>query len=182
MQFQNLSGWWVGTLSVILLGLGVNVWAQTNTFAMAPGISRPERVIDSTTMNHKLLMGYQGWFACPGDGSAPNRWGHWFRNNNPVAQNAAVDFWPDISELDADELFATRLMLPDGTPAKVYSAFTTKTVMRHFQWMRDYDLDGVFLQRFVSELSDPANFALRNRVAENVRGGAEKYGRVFAIM
>jgi len=133
-------------------------------------------------MHHKLLMGYQGWFACPGDGSQVNGWVHWFRRNNPVATNATVDFWPDISELDADELFATRLTLPDGAPAQVYSAFTPKTVLRHFQWMQENDLDGVFLQRFVSELSDPRFFALRNQVTHNVQAGAEKYGRVFAVM
>ena len=59
--------------------------------------------VDASTMNHKLLMGYQGWFACPGDGSLPNYWVHWFRKNNPVATNATVDLWPDVSELDADE-------------------------------------------------------------------------------
>ena len=133
-------------------------------------------------MNHKLLMGYQGWFACPGDGSQVNGWVHWFRRNNPVATNATVDFWPDISELDADELFSTRLTLPDGEAAKVYSAFTAKTVLRHFRWMQENNLDGVFLQRFVSELSDPRFFALRNQVTANVQAGAEKYDRVFAIM
>lgn len=139
-------------------------------------------IVDATTLNHKLLMGYQGWFACPGDGSPVDSWVHWFRHNDPVATNATVDFWPDVSELDADELFATRMTLPDGSPAKVYSAFNEKTVQRHFQWMRENDLDGVFLQRFVSELSDPRFFALRNQVTANVRAGAEKYGRVFAIM
>ena len=133
-------------------------------------------------MNRKLLMGYQGWFACPDDGSPPNRWIHWFRRNNPVATNATVDFWPDISELETDELFTTRMTLPDGTAAKVYSAFTRKTVLRHFQWMQENQLDGVFLQRFVSELSDPRIFSLRNQVTANVQAGAEKYGRVFAIM
>ena len=44
-------------------------------------------------------MGYQGWFACPQDGSQPNRWVHWFRNQTPAATNVTVDFWPDISEL-----------------------------------------------------------------------------------
>jgi hypothetical protein len=39
----------------------------------------------------------------------------------------------------------------------------------------------VFLQRFVSELTDPAFLAVRNQVALNVRMGAETYGRVFAI-
>jgi hypothetical protein len=55
-------------------------------------------------MNHKLLMGYQGWFSTVGDGSAQNSWVHWFgKNNTPTAANAHFDFWPDTSELDADE-------------------------------------------------------------------------------
>ena len=138
--------------------------------------------VDPGTMNHKLLMGYQGWFACPGDGSPPGRWMHWFRRNDSVATNATVDFWPDISELDADELFATQMTLPGGAPAKVYSAFNPKTVRRHFQWMRDNELDGVFLQRFTTELANPRFFALHNQVTANVRDGAEKFGRVFAVM
>ena len=143
---------------------------------------RAERVVDPTTMHHKLLMGYQGWFACPSDGSPPNRWVHWFRNQTPTATNVTVDFWPDVSELEADELFATGLTLSTGAPAKVYSAFKQKTVLRHFKWMQEHDLDGVFLQRFTSELSDPAFFAWRNQVTTNVQLGAETYGRVFAIM
>ena len=142
--------------------------------------AQPE--VDATTMNRKLLMGYQGWFVCPGDGSQVNGWRHWFRNDNPAATNATVDFWPDISELDTNELFSIGMTLPDGSTAKVYSAFNSKTVLRHFRWMQDNQLDGVFLQRFVSELSDPRFFALRNQVIANVRAGAEKYGRVFAIM
>ena len=142
--------------------------------------AQPE--VDATTMNRMLLMGYQGWFVCPGDGSQVNGWAHWFRNNKPTAANVTVDFWPDISELDTNELFSTGMALQDGSPAKVYSAFNSKTVLRHFQWMQENQLDGVFLQRFVSELSDPRFFALRNQVAANVRAGAEKYGRVFAIM
>lgn len=144
--------------------------------------SSATRAVDASTMDRKFLLGYQGWFACPGDGSPPNRWVHWFRNNNPAATNATVDFWPDVSELDADELFSTHLKMADGSAAKLYSAYTPKTVARHFRWLRDYQLDGVFLQRFTSELADPAFFALRNRVAENVRACAETYGRVFAIM
>ena len=144
--------------------------------------AQTSRLVDASTMNHKLLMGYQGWFACPGDGSLPNHWVHWFRKNNPVATNATVDFWPDVSELDAEELFPTAMPLPDGSTVKTYSAFTQKTVVRHFQWMLENNLDGVFLQRFTSELSDSRFFALRNQVTANVQVGAEKYGRVFATM
>ncbi len=163
------------------------VTSNTQTTITLPAIT-PENYfrlaieVDRSTLNRKLLMGYQGWFACPQDGSPPNRWVHWFRSQTPVATNATVDFWPDISELDPDELFSTGMTLTNGSPAKLYSAFKRKTVIRHFKWMKDNHLDGVFLQRFSSELSDPAFFALRNQVTANVRAGAETYGRVFAIM
>ena len=176
MDFKNRRGWrrkifhLIAAVLVLGIALGENCPAQT---------SPP---VDARTMNHKLLMGYQGWFACPGDGSPTDRWVHWFRKNHPVATNATVDFWPDVSELEAGELFSTGMKLPDGSPAKVFSAFNAKTVARHFQWMQENNLDGIFLQRFTSELSDPKFFALRNQVAANVQAGAEKFGRVFAIM
>lgn len=141
---------------------------------------RPQ--VDARTMQGKLLMGYQGWFAYPGDGSPSSRWIHWFRSQNPTAENATFDFWPDLSELDEDELYPTSLTYADGSPAKLYSAYNPKTVMRHFKWMHEYNLDGVFLQRFSSGLSDAAQFARMNRVAVNVRAGADKYQRVFAMM
>jgi len=138
--------------------------------------------VDPSTMNRKLLMGYQGWFAAPGDGSAMNRWVHWFGNNTPDAANANFDFWPDTSELDADELFDTSMTYSNGTTAKLYSAYKQKTVVRHFKWMQENNLDGVFFQRFLSDLPSGNLSALRNQVAVNVRVGAETHGRVFAIM
>jgi hypothetical protein len=138
--------------------------------------------VDASTMDRKLLMGYQGWFGCPQDGSAANRWIHWFRSQVPVATNVTVDFWPDISELDDDELFATAMTLPDGSPAKVFSSYNQKTTLRHFRWMKEHRLDGVFLQRFTSSLANGSMFAFRNEVTANVRLGADTYGRVFAIM
>jgi hypothetical protein len=138
--------------------------------------------VDPSTLTGKLLMGYQGWFACPGDGSAQNSWVHWFGNNTPTAANAHFDFWPDTSELDADELFSTSMTYSNGSPAKLYSAYKQKTVVRHFKWMQDNHLDGVFFQRFLSDLPGGNLSALRNQVAVNVRVGAETYGRVFAIM
>ncbi len=166
-------------LRLIFAGIGLLA-----AIAMSAQTNLPLAVteVDAGTMQHKLLMGYQGWFACPDDGSPPHHWVHWFRRQTPVASNATVDFWPDVSGLDADELFPTQMSLPDGTPAKLYSAFNPKTVRRHFQWMQENQLDGVMLQRFTSELADPRFFALRNQVAANVRAGAEAYGRVFAIM
>jgi hypothetical protein len=149
--------------------------ARSQFFRLAPEV-------DASTMTGKLLMGYQGWFACPGDGSPSSGWIHWFRTQNPVASDATVDFWPDVSELDADELFATSMTYPSGSPAKLYSAYNAKTVLRHFKWMRDNHLDGVFLQRFSVGISDASSFARMNKVAANVRAGADAYRRVFAMM
>ena len=33
--------------------------------------------VDSSTLTGKLIMGYQGWFNCPGDGTKVGWW-HWF--------------------------------------------------------------------------------------------------------
>jgi hypothetical protein len=48
--------------------------------------------------------------------------------------------------------------------------------------MKENHLDGVFLQRFTSELGSGSMFEFRNQVTTNVRLGADTYGRVFAIM
>jgi hypothetical protein len=138
--------------------------------------------VDASTLTGKLMMGYQGWFAAPGDGSPQNRWVHWFRRQEPLAENATFDMWPDVSEFPDDELFATGMTLPDGSPAKVFSSYKAATVERHFRWMKEHGLDGVFLQRFTVALRNPGSIAFRNRVAENVRQGAEEHGRVFAMM
>ncbi len=183
LQFARslLSPDWIPVTNVpVVVGDRYNVTlpfdSQQGYFQLAP-------TVDPTTLDNKMLMGYQGWFACAGDGSPMNKWVHWFdTGQSPIASNLTVDFWPDISELDTDELYATALTMPDGSAAKVYSPWNQKTVLRHFKWMKDYGIDGVFLQRFTSELSNSSNFAWRNGVTTNVRLGAETYGRVFAIM
>ena len=139
------------------------------------------RVIDPSTLTGKLVLGYQGWFMCPGDGAPPDRWVHWFRGAPYDATNVTFEMWPSTNELDADELCPTTFTFPHAAPAPLYSAWRAKTVDRHFRWMEEHELDGVFLQRFSSELSDPAFLAARDQVLKNVMAAAEKHGRVFAI-
>jgi hypothetical protein len=162
--------------------LSSNQYCATVPNAAQPRYFQLGATVDPSTLSGKMMMGYQGWFACPGDNSPMNKWEHWFANQTPVAANLTVDFWPDLSELDPDELYPTSLAMADGSSAKVYSPWNQKTVVRHFKWMKDNHLDGVFLQRFTSELATQSNFAWRNGVASNVCAGAETYGRVFAIM
>ncbi len=138
--------------------------------------------VNVTTLKGKVMFGYQGWFGCPGDGSALNSWMHWFSSQTPKAASATYDLWPDMTELSAAERCPTQMTLPGGKPAAVFSAYRQATVARHFKWMKDNGLHGVFLQRFVSELSSPKHKAFRDHVAKNVMAGAEKHGRVFAVM
>lgn len=140
----------------------------------------PPRMVDTVTMNGKNLMGYQGWFACPGDGSEVDRWHHWLRGDNGKTK-LSVEMWPDTSEFSADELFPTPWKLADGSPAKVFSSHNEKTVRRHFQWMREAGIDGVLLQRFIGEVQDQQFFEFRNQVTKNVMKGAAEEGRVFAL-
>jgi hypothetical protein len=144
--------------------------------------SIPKPRVDPATMEHKMLMGYQGWFTCPSDGSLVKGYFHWFTGNVPDAGKLRVAMWPDTSELTTGERCQTKMALPNGLPATLYSAYNPKTVMRHFEWMSQYGIDGVFLQRFGSELSSPVYFDERNVVTKNVIAGAEATGRVFAIM
>ena len=129
------------------------------------------------------MFGYQGWFGCPGDGSPLDAWEHWFRRGAPAAAaTLRVDMWPDVSELPAADRCDTPLTLADGRPAQLFSAYNPRTVDRHFQWLQEYELPGVFLQRFSVRLDNAAVLGFRDGVARNVRAAAEAHGRVFAVM
>lgn len=142
--------------------------------------------VDNSTLTGKFVMGYQGWRACTGDGSALNSYVHWSQNGQQPSQgNVIPDMWPDTSELTAAEQFPTGFTMGNGQPAKAYSSYNATTVARHFQWMQANGLDGVLLQRFIWDVKgsgNPAMTAHHNQVALNVKAGAETYGRVFAVM
>jgi hypothetical protein len=74
------------------------------------------------------------------------------------------------------------MTLPGGAAASVFSSHHPKTVERHFRWMEEVGIDGVFLQRFTSELTSPPHKAFRDTVTQHVRAGAEAHGRAWAIM
>ena len=137
---------------------------------------------DPTTLVGKVMVGYQGWFNCKGDGSQLG-WKHWARHGSrPAAGNVTVDLWPDMTELEADEKFETDFRQADGSPASVFSSANPKTVARHFTWMRNYGIDGAFLQRFANQLTDPQRRQNVDRVLANVRNGARQSSRVYAVM
>ena len=129
------------------------------------------------------VVGYQGWYACPGDG-AGGGWGHWFvaGSNTKDPSSIAFDEWPDTSELGPDERCPTDFKLPSDTPAYLFSNQNPKTVARHFRWMKDNDIDGAAMQQFTVSLSNNAVGRRFDIVLRNARGGAEANGRGFFVM
>ncbi len=142
----------------------------------------PASTVNASTLNGKVIFGYQGWFSCPNDGSKLGAWVHWTKRSKTfTASEITVDNWPDVSELGADERCPTGMKLPSGSTADVFSSYNPKTVSRHFQWMKQYGIDGVAAQRFVSGLENAGTFDFRNVVLRNVRASAEANGRVFYV-
>jgi hypothetical protein len=140
------------------------------------------RGVDASTLSNKVLCGYQGWFNTEGDG-AERGLVHWTKQRGPLAPgNAKIDLWPDVSELSPAERFATGFKFTNGRTAEVFSSFKQATVLRHFQWMRDYGIDGAFVQRFVSGLRDPRVLRHNNTVLAHCREGANLNGRAYAVM
>ena len=130
----------------------------------------------------KVLCGYQGWFNAAADG-ANRGYNHWARGGaRPGPGRVTVDLWPDLAELDATERFPTDFVRADGTRAEVFSSYLRPTVLRHFQWMRENGIDGVFVQRFIGSLRRDVSLRHNNTVLEHCREGARVHGRVYALM
>jgi hypothetical protein len=174
-------------LAVSWAALGASAAERPGSEADEPWLrpySGPTRSdIDATTLDGKVLCGYQGWFNTPGDGSRHGftHWGHGL--DRPEGGRFTVDMWPDVSEYDPRDLCEVPgLKMPDGSPARLYSAFRKGPVLLHCQWMRQYGIDGVFLSRFISEASSPGRARHVNMVLANVREGCHREGRVWAMM
>ena len=169
----------------VLLGLAVTV---VNLSAATPEPLKPYtgpivRGVDTHTLTGKVMTGYQGWFNCEGDGAGLG-WTHWARSKSkPFAPgNVTVDLWPDMSELSSAERFTTGFKIADGSPAEVFSSHTPETVVRHFRWMREYGIDGAFVQRFAHGLKTEVMRHHKDVVLANCREGANREGRAYAVM
>jgi hypothetical protein len=141
--------------------------------------------VDATTLRGKVLCGYQGWFRCPGD-RAKQGWIHWSREPGRIApETLTFELWPDMTDYPAEERFAAPgFSSADGAPACLYSADQPGTVRRHFEWMKQYGIDGIWLQHFVVDLPGGPledRYPSRRRVLEDVRAAAKQTGRAWAL-
>ena len=137
-----------------------------------------DNLVDATAFTGKVICGYQGWFRCAGD---PTDWG-WVHYGSGDFSHLSVDMWPDMLEFPAEEKYPVPgWTLPDGSQAYLFSSANKRTVLRHFQWMEAYGIDGVAVQRFTSGLSMD-NPKESFRIPGYARDAANRTGRTFYIM
>src|SRR5258708_26391036 len=80
--------------------------------ASAPGVASAAAV-DASTLDRKLMFGYQGWFGCPEDGSPLGAWEHWFRRRGPPSPATRhLDIRPQAVEPGPAERCPTPRSLP----------------------------------------------------------------------
>lgn len=188
MKTLNLS------CSAAILSFFLSITALTSGCSSKKGETDPpvnppevkEAVYDETgclftSYKNLVMAGYQGWFAAEGDAS--NRgWYHYQRANKFEPGFTNIDFWPDVT--DYTKKYKTAFKYADNSDAYVYSPYDEESVDLHFKWMKDYGIDGVFMQRFVGEIK-PSNVKGKNhfnKVLENALKAANKYGRAICIM
>ena len=138
-----------------------------------PGV----KPLENSTLKGKVMTGYQGWFRTPNDPDGRG-WVHWGNIHNGTF---TTDMWPDVSAYPANCLEkAAAVKLASGKPGYLFSSAWPAVVDTHFRWMREHNIDGAFLQRFVSD-----NFHSINGgpewVLANVRAAAHREGRLWAV-
>lgn len=119
-------------------------------------------IYNALSLKNKIMCGYQGWFTTNNDGGN-NGWTHYKMKSsaNFSATNCVFDFWPDttdFSKVYPVPEFENKYSLPS---ARDYS-----TVKTHFDWMKQNDIDGIFLQRFGSDIKSPGSniYKFKNQV------------------
>jgi len=138
---------------------------------------------------HGLVMcGYQGWFACNGDGSqyGPS-WPHYSdkwafpRIFQPGVGRNGIDMWPDVSEYETT-YEATAFRFADGSTPRVFSSFDESSVNLHFKWMKEYEISGVFMQRFASQINNSVARELSDKVLASAMKASNQYDRAICMM
>ena len=114
----------------------ISIFLLFNGFVLSLSAS-PKHAADTNYPSyHGLVMaGYQGWFHKPEKGMM-----------YPDEKNVRIDMWPDVSEYP--ETYPTGLKHADGSTARFFCSSDESTVDLHFRWMKEYGIDGVFMQRF----------------------------------
>ena len=143
--------------------------------------AQTKHAASSKFMTYKglVMAGYQGWFNCEGDG-AGRGWTHYSKDGKFEDGSCTIDYWPEMDEYEV--IYKTPFNFPDGSPAYVFSSYDESSIDLHFKWMKEYGIDGVFMQRFFSVLGDPNRTNHNDKVLRSAIRAAGKYGVAICLM
>ena len=129
--------------------------------------------------NGLVMAGYQGWFNAAGDG-AGRGWNHYRAKGELQPGNCKFDLWPETAEYT--KTYATPFKHADSSAAVLFSSYDASTTDLHFKWMQQYSVDGVFMQRFLSDIRNAPGRQHNNTVLAHALAAARKYGRAITVM
>lgn len=143
--------------------------------------AKPVHSAKSDFMSYKglVMAGYQGWFNAPDDGSGRG-WNHYHKKDVFAPGSCTIDAWPDMSEYTVK--YKTAFVHKDGSPAYLFSSYDKSTTDLHFRWMKEYGIDGVFMQRFVQTIKSKKGTDHSNTVLLHALDASRKYDRAICIM
>lgn len=118
--------------------------------------------------NGLIMAGYQGWFRVR-DGII-----------YPDESKIRIDMWPDVSEYE--QTYPTGLKLADGSTARFFNSSDKSTIDLHFKWMREYGVDGVFMQRFFGRTRHPQRSDESVQILQHAFQAASEEKRAIALM
>jgi len=144
------------------------------------GQSKHGKTSEFTSYKGLVMAGYQGWFRAEGD-EANSGWVHYGASGKFDPEHNTIDFWPDVSEYK--KTYKTVFLDKQGNPAEVFSSVDKSTTDLHFKWMKDYGVDGVFMQRFFGVTREYKNTAKsQDVILRNALIAAKANGRAISVM
>ena len=132
--------------------------------------------IDRATLKNKVLLNYRGAF---GSSKQTKAWSQYFHDLE--GKRPKFDYWPEISELDENDLFETNIPGSGGKMGMLYESGSERVVHQHFQWLADYQLDGVLLERNLANENFEVIESERNALLGAVKNAAVNFDRVFGL-
>jgi len=136
----------------------------------------------SSFMSYKglVMAGYQGWHTTPEDG-AGRGWGHYLQRGVFGPGNIKIDLWPETKEYK--QVYKTPFVHADSSIAYLPSDHDASTADTRFKWMKEYGVDGVFMQRFIGNVrQDGITRNHFNKVLADALKASQKYHRAISVM
>src|SRR5260370_10110177 len=126
------------------------LFALSSVVLVHPGIRA--QAVDASSLKGKVLLGYQGWFRCPGGGTSGTNWSHWTSSGVPTAASISIDMYPDTREFEPGEACVVPNMTVGGGPAYLFSAGKSKTRAPDFKMLGHYGVEGGLGARLSADL------------------------------